>query len=64
MRNHGPDAKGEAVGGSAAANGAAAVGRKRRKPRMSTLELSSIRFLIAYLGKGRGKSISRVHSDK
>ena len=38
MRNHDLDAKGKDVGGSAAANGAAAVGRKRKKRRSWSAE--------------------------
>ena len=38
MRNQDLDARGKAVGGSAAANGAAAVVRKRRKPRPWSVE--------------------------
>ena len=38
MRNHDLDARGEARGGAAAANGVAAVGRKRRRRRSWSVE--------------------------
>ena len=61
MRNDDLDAKGKDVGGSAAANGAAAVGRKRKKRRSwSAGEEDPDRageFFYPGVGDGRGPAL-------
>ena len=57
MRNQDLDARGKAVGGSAAANGAAADERKRRKPRRWSVQA---RIRVARESLATGETVTAV----
>ena len=60
MRNDDPDARGEARGGAAAANRAAAVGRKRRKRKTRRSWSVEEKIRIARESLASGETITAV----